>query len=215
MKNFGIILSGCGVYDGSEIHETVLTMLAIAQQDSTYTIFAPNVEQMHVINHVTGEVTEEKRNIMVEAARIARGNIQPLSEFDAAKVDGLIIPGGFGAAKNFCTYAVDGVDCKVNPEVEKAVKDMVALKKPIGGLCIAPVLLTRILKQVEVTIGQDEATAGDIEKLGGKNIMTNHGDVVIDKQKNVFTTPCYMLKSTIAQVAEDAENLVKAMLNYM
>ena len=215
MKNFGIILSGCGVYDGSEIHEAVLTMLAIAQQECVYTIYAPDTDQMHVINHITGEVMEEKRNVMVEAARIARGEIKPLSEFDAAKTAGLIIPGGFGAAKNLCTYAVDGINCKVNPEVEKAVIDMVALKKPVGGLCIAPVLLTRILKHIEVTIGQDEATAKDIGKLGGKNIFTNHGDVIIDKQNNIFTTPCYMLDSTIAQVAEDIENLVKAMLNYM
>ncbi len=215
MKKFAVVLSGCGVYDGAEIHEATLTLLAIARQGATYQCFAPDIPQHHVINHLTGEEMNESRNLLVESARIARGDIKPLSEFDAEDFDALIFPGGFGAAKNLSTVAFDGPDAKVNPEVEKAVKQMVALKKPVGALCISPAVIAKILKDVEVTIGTDKGTAQAIEAMGATHVETSHGDVVFDEGKMVFTTPCYMLDATITDIDDGATNVVAEMLKVM
>lgn len=215
MKSFAVVLSGCGVYDGAEIHEAVLTLLAIDRNNCTYQIFAPNIEQYHVINHLTGEVSAEKRNVLVESARIARGNIKALSEFNAADYDAIIFPGGFGAAKNLSNFAFKGAECKVNNDVEKAVKAMVEANKPVGALCIAPAVIASILKNVDVTIGNDADTAKNIEKTGAHHIASNHGEVVKDSKLKVFSTPCYMLDATISQIAVGAENIVKAMIESM
>jgi enhancing lycopene biosynthesis protein 2 len=174
-KQVAVILSGCGVYDGAEIHESVLTLLAIAKQDAEYTIFAPNTNQHHVINHLKGEPTEETRNVLVEAARIARGTIKPLSEFTATNFDALVLPGGFGAAKNLSSLAFDGPNCSVETETARAVKETHAAGKPIGALCIAPAVIAKILGEVTVTIGQDEGTAQAIEAMGGNHMTTDHG----------------------------------------
>jgi enhancing lycopene biosynthesis protein 2 len=212
MKKFAVVLSGCGVFDGAEIHEATLTLLAIAQQGASYEIFAPDTDQYHVINHLTHQATGERRNVLVESARIARGRIKPLSQFRASDFDALIFPGGFGAAKNLSTVAFDGPNARVNPDVEKAVKTMHAAGKPIGALCIAPAVIARILGNVEVTIGNDPGTAGAIEKMGGKHIKTTHGEVVVDKKNKVFTTPCYMLDATIVQIYDGATNVVKEIM---
>lgn len=211
-KKFAVVLAGCGVYDGAEIHEATLTLFAIAKQGASYDIFAPDIEQAHVVNHITGEEMNEKRNVLIEAARIARGKISPLADFAADNYDAIIFPGGFGAAKNLCTFAFDGPDCKVNDDVEKAIKAMHAKKKPIAALCISPVIIAKVLGNVELTIGQDKGTAEAVEKLGAKHLTTNHGEVVIDATNKVVTTPCYMLDATIAQIGEGAENVVKAVM---
>ena len=213
MKKFAVILSGCGVYDGTEIHEAVLTLLAIVKNGGSYQIFAPDIEQHHVINHFTAKESKETRNVLHESARIARGKIQALSAFDAAIFDALIFPGGFGCAKNLSSFAFQGADCAVNKDVEKAVKAIYSAGKPIGALCIAPVIITRILKDVDVTIGNDEKTALKIEKMGGHHHNSLPTEVIIDAKLKVFTTPCYMLDSNIAQIAEGAENIVKAMIS--
>jgi len=215
MKKFAIIISGCGVYDGAEIHETVMTMLAIKKAGADYQMFAPDMPQYHVINHLTGEEMPEKRNVLVESARIARGNIKPLAEYDPKDYDALILPGGFGVAKNLCTFAFDGADCTLNPDVEKAVKATHAAKKPIGALCIAPVLISKLLGDVEVTIGQDAGTAEAITRMGSTHVKTTHGEVVVDKKHNVFTTPCYMLDANIIQIELGAMNVVEAMMEVM
>lgn len=212
MKNIAVILAGNGVYDGSEIHEATLTLLAISEQGAHYQCFAPDINQAHVVNHLTGEEMPEIRNVMVEAARIARGNIKPLSEYNASEYDAIIFPGGFGAAKNLCTFAFDGVDCVVIPEAEKAIKDTVKANKPVGALCIAPVLITKVLTNVNVTIGDDVQTINAIEEMGGTHIITTHGEIVVDKKNKVVTTPCYMLDATIGQVAIGARNVVKKIL---
>jgi len=212
MKKFAVILAGCGVFDGAEIHEATFTLLAIAQQGAFYEIFAPDIDQYHVINHLTHKEMPEKRNVLVESARIARGKIKPLSQFRASDFDAIIFPGGFGAAKNLSTIAFDGPNAKVNPEVEAAVKAMHKAGKPIGALCIAPAVIARILGNVEVTIGNDPGTAGTIEKMGGKHIKATHGEVIIDKKNKVFTTPCYMLDATIVQIYEGVMNIVREML---
>ena len=213
MKKIAVVLAGNGVYDGAEIHEVVLTLLAIARQGAKYQCFAPDIEQAQVINHLTGGQMPEKRNVLVEAARIARGNIKPLSEYNAENYDALIFPGGFGVAKNLCTFAFDGINCKVNPDVEKAVRATAVAEKPIGALCISPVLIARILTEVEVTIGDDEATVDAIENLGATHIQSTHGEIVVDEKYKLVTTPCYMLDATIEQVAGGAANLVKKIID--
>jgi enhancing lycopene biosynthesis protein 2 len=212
MKKFAVVLSGSGVFDGAEIHEATLTLLAIKKSGAEYQIFAPDIPQHHVVNHLTGKEMPETRNVLVEAARIARGKIKPLSAFNARDFDALVFPGGFGVAKNLCTWAFDGPECKVNVEVEKSVREMASLKKPIGALCISPVLLAKILGNVEITIGNDAATAAGVEKAGAKHINTNHGEVVRDAHRPIFTTPCYMLDADITQIAEGADNIVKAII---
>jgi len=212
---FAVVLSGNGVFDGAEIHEATLTMYAIMKHESEYQVFAPDINQHHVINHITGEEMQETRNVLIESARIARGNIKPLSKFNANDFDAIIFPGGFGVAKNLSTFAFDGVDCKVNNEVERAIKDMVKAKKPIGALCISPVVVAKVLGDVELTIGQDKDTANAVEQMGARHKTTNHGDVVVDTKYKVATTPCYMLDATIVDIANGADNVIKAMLDML
>lgn len=212
MKKFAVILAGCGVYDGAEIHESVLTLLAIDKAGASYQCFAPDIPQHHVVNHMTGAEMNETRNVLVESARIARGNIKSLNEFKAADFDALIFPGGFGCAKNLCTWAFEGDRCSVDPWVEKAVRSMVNVGKPIGAMCIAPVILAKLFKGTKLTTGKDPASAGFIEKMGNEAVMTGHGAVVIDEQLHLFTTPCYMLDATIDQIAIGTDNIVKAIL---
>lgn len=212
MKKFAVILSGCGVRDGAEIHEAVLTLLAIKKHGADYEIFAPDVMQHHVVNHVTGKESDEKRNVLIESARIARGHIRPLHEFNARSFDALVFPGGFGVAKNLCTYAFDGAECKVNHDVEKAVKDMVTLHKPIGAMCISPVVISKILGNVEVTVGEDAGTVNDVIKMGSTHRRTTHGEVVKDEHKLIYTTPCYMLDANILQIELGTYNLISSIL---
>ncbi len=211
-KKFAVVLSGCGVYDGAEIHESTMTMLSILEQGGQYQCFAPDIPQYHVINHLNGEVMNESRNVLVESARIARGDIKPLKEFKAEDYDALIFPGGFGAAKNLSTVAFDGADAKVNPDVERVIKDMLNLHKPIGALCIAPAVVAKVIQGVEVTIGNDPDTADAIKKMGSKHVVTTHGQVVHDHKYNVFTTPCYMLDATLLDIKGDAGLVVKEMM---
>lgn len=212
MKKIAVVLAGNGVYDGAEIHEATLTLLAIAQKGAEYQCFAPDINQAHVVNHITGEEMKETRNVLVESARIARGNIKALSEYNAAEFNAIIFPGGFGAAKNLCTFAFDGADCKVNEDVEKAIRSTVVAEKPIGALCISPALIAKVLGDVQVTIGQDQGTADAIETLGAIHVKTTHGEIVIDERYKVVTTPCYMLDATISQIAEGANNVVAKIL---
>ena len=215
MKKIAVVLSGCGVFDGAEIHEATLSMLAIAQRGCSYEIFAPDVDQHHVINHITGEEMDETRNVLIESARIARGNISDLDKFNPTEFDGLLFPGGFGAAKNLSTWAFEQANATVLPGVEKAINGMVSLKKPVGALCISPVLLARILGEVHLTIGDDEGTIDALESLGAKHVYTTHGEVVFDPEHKLVTTPCYMLDATIDQIAEGAFNVVDAMIKMM
>jgi len=209
---FAVMLAGCGVYDGAEIHEAVLTLLAIDRQGGTYRCFAPDVPQMHVIDHRTGAAVEgESRNVMAEAARIARGQIEDIATFNPAEFDALILPGGFGAAKNLCTFAVDGPDCTVVPSVEAALKAAHGAGLPIGALCISPALIAKVFGDVSVTIGSDAGTAEAIGAMGATHKVADHGEVVVDEPHKVVTSPCYMLNATISQIAEGADNAVKAL----
>jgi len=210
---FAVVLAGCGVYDGAEIHEAVMTLLAISNNGGTYQVFAPNVMQYHVINHITGDVMKESRNVLIESARIARGKIKALIEYKASDFDAIIFPGGFGVAKNLCSYDIDSVDMKIDRVVEKAVRETYAAGKPIGALCISPVLITKILGKVEVTIGNDKTTASDIKAMGGDHKETKSGEIWIDRKNKVVTCPCYMLDATISEIATGADKTVKALIS--
>lgn len=215
MKKFAIILAGCGVYDGAEIHEAVMTMYAIAKNSAEYQLFAPDIAQHHVVNHLTGAEMPETRNVLVESARIARGKIQPLTALDMRSFDALVFPGGFGVAKNFCNYAFKGEECTVNPEITQIIREALSLRKPIGALCISPVLLAKILGDITITVGPDEDDASNVTAMGANHVVTKHGEVVTDEKHRIYSTPCYQLNSTIVQIAEGADNIVKAMLKEM
>ena len=212
MKKFAVILSGCGVYDGAEIHEAVLTLLAIDKAGAAFQCFAPDILQYHVVNHLSGKAEAGQRNVLVESARIARGNILALSAFSEKDFDALIFPGGFGAAKNLCNWAEAGDSCHADPEVEKAVRSMSAAGKPVGAMCIAPVILARLFSGVPLTTGDDHASKGFIEKAGNTYVKASHGEVVCDLQRKLFTTPCYMLDASVSQIAEGTENIIREMM---
>jgi len=214
-RNFAVILAGSGVFDGSEIHEATMTFYAIMKNGGSYKIFAPDMEQRDVINHITGEEMPEKRNVLIEAARIARGDIENLKDFRADDFDGLIMPGGFGAAKNLSTFAAEGSDCSVIGEVENAIRAMADQNKPVGALCISPVIVAKIFGGLKLTIGQDADTAQAVEKMGATHQRTDHGEVVVDQQHKVVTSPCYMLDANILNIAEGADNVVQSMLEMM
>ncbi len=215
-KKVGVILSGCGVYDGSEIHEAVLTMLALDRRGAEMVLCAPDVAQMHVVNHLTGEVAEgEERNVLVESARIARGEIRDLATVKADELDALILPGGFGAAKNLCDFAVKGADCSVHPEVARLVREVHAQGKPVAAVCIAPALIAKVLggEAPELTIGTDEATAGALEAMGARHVACPVKEFVVDRERKLVSTPAYMLGQRISEVAEGIDRTVEALLD--
>jgi len=211
-KKFAVVLSGCGVFDGTEIQEAVMTLYAIKKLGGEYTLFAPDMNQYHVVNHLTGTESEEKRNVFTESARIARGKIIPLEEFQSSDFDALIFPGGFGAAKNLSNFAFRGADCDVVDSVEDAINQMHQSHKPIGALCIAPVLLAKVIKGANVTIGNSKKTANSISEMKGVHTATNQTEIVIDKENKLVTSPCYMLDADIVQIQISAENVINAIL---
>jgi len=213
MKKIAIVLSGCGVYDGTEIHEATMSMLAVDQAGAQYELFAPDINQTHVINHLTGKESEEKRNVLVESARIARGKIRNLNEFNAKEFDALLFPGGFGAAKNLSDYAFTGPDMHVIPDVEKAIKAMHESGKPIGALCISPVIIARVIGRSTVTIGNDPDTAEHIEKMGVTHKETSGTSLAVDEKNKIVTTSCYMLNTRIGEIYDGARKVVDALLS--
>jgi len=216
MPVVGVVLSGCGVYDGSEIHEAVLTLYFLRKAGAQVLFMAPKREQFHVINHLTGEEMKERRNVLVESARIARGEIQEIAQIHEDQIDALIFPGGFGAAKNLCDFATAGEKCKVDGEVERLVKEMRRAGKPIGSICIAPAFLARILGEKDgarLTIGSDRETAAKIEKMGSTHIVCAVDDFVVDEKKRIVTTPAYMLAEDILEAASGIEKLVNRIMS--
>lgn len=216
MKKIAVCLSGCGVFDGAEIHESVLTLLAIDQSGAKAICCAPDVPQAGVVNHLTNKLVEGSRNVLVESARIARGDIRNLKDVQAAEIDALIFPGGFGVAKNLCTFAVDGPKCRVNPEVERLVGEMLAARKPIGAICIAPAALARILGgrdlHAKLTIGNDAGTAAAIGQMGCEHVVCGARDIVVDERHKIVSTPAYMLGKGPAEVFEGIRKTVNEVL---
>ena len=212
-KKIAVILSGCGVYDGAEIHESVITLLRLDQRGAKVQCFAPNIAQMHVINHLTGEVIPETRNVLVESARIARGEVKDIREANAEDFDALIVPGGFGAAKNLSNFAVEGTNCSVNPDVLALAEAFADACKPVGLICISPALAAKIYGPgVVCTIGNDAGTAAAVEKMGGKHEECDVHDIVEDTQRKLVTTPAYMVAKSISEAAGGIYKLVDRVL---
>ena len=214
MSNVAVILSGCGVYDGAEINEAVLTLLSLEQQGASYQCFAPDREQMHVINHFTGEPAEgESRNVLVEAARIARGNIKPITEAKLADFDALVVPGGFGAAKNLCDFAVAGDQMTVQADFLELAQSFHQAGKPIGLICIAPVMAAAICGEgTRCTIGNDADTAAAIGAMGGEHLECPVSEARVDADKKMVTTPAYMLAGSVSEAYAGISDCVKEVL---
>jgi len=214
MKKIGVVLSGCGVRDGSEIHEAVFALLAIDQAGCEAVCMAPDIE-FPVTDHLTMQESGEKRNVLVESARIARGNIRDISAVTAGDIDAVVFPGGFGAAKNLCDFAFKGAAASVTPEVSRLLKEMVAAGKPIGVICIAPAMLAAALgKEVAptVTIGNDAGTAAEIEKTGSTHQECPVTEFVVDRKNKIVSTPAYMLANRISETYEGIQKCVNAVI---
>ena len=219
MAKVGVILSGCGVYDGSEIHEAVITLLALDRAGATAVCMAPDMEQ-GVVNHLTGEPVEGAvRNVLEEAARIARGDISDIAKIKASDIDALMLPGGFGAAKNLCDFAFKGPDCEVHPEVARLVREVVAAKKPLAAICIAPTLVSKVLGNDklahQLTIGTDEGTAEAVTAMGSTHVSCPAREFVIDKENKLVSSPAYMLAGSISEAAEGIEKTVNAVMEML
>ncbi|MCJ7801206.1 MAG: isoprenoid biosynthesis glyoxalase ElbB [Candidatus Marinimicrobia bacterium] len=218
MPKVGVVLSGCGVYDGAEIHESVITMLALDRAGVEKIMMAPDIDQLHVINHLNGEEMDgDGRNVLVESARIARGDIKSISEVTENELNALIFPGGFGVAKNLSDYAMAGANCIVNPEVARLTREVHKAGKPIGVMCIAPIMMAKILNldslSADLTIGSDEKTANDINSMGSNHITCPVQGVIVDKEMRIVSTPAYMEAKNMAEAAEGIEKLVSEVLN--
>ena len=212
MKNIGVVLSGCGVQDGSEIHEATLTLLFLDKAGVRITYFAPKIEQYHTIDHSTGQIQEkENRQVFVESARIARGEITDLAQASPESLDGIIFPGGFGAVKNLCNFAFEEENCQVNEDVRKVVQVMHASKKPQGFICIAPVIAARVLGSLHprLTIGHDKSTAQLLEKMGARHINSRVDEIIYDVDNRIVSTAAYMLGPTISKISVGIEKLVQ------
>lgn len=219
-KKMAVVLSGCGRMDGSEIHEATLALLAIDMEGFEYQCFAPDIPQAKTLNHITGDIIsiagdKHDRNVMIESARIARGNIRDINEFNPKEFDAIVFPGGVGAVMNWCNYSTKGVNCTVDKSVKEAIDKAYDNGLVIAAMCIAPVLIAKVLgvENISITIGNDEETAADIRKMGAKHIETEASGVCIDETHKIVTTPAYMLCKSIKEVHEGAKNFVKAIID--
>jgi enhancing lycopene biosynthesis protein 2 len=215
-KKVAVCLSGCGFLDGSEIHEATFALLALDQAGAKIICCAPAGVKLDVVDHVAKKPAGGTRDVLAESARIARGDIRPLSDIKAKDIDALIFPGGFGAAKNLCTFATEGADCKVNSEVETLVSDMLEMKKPIGAICIAPALLARIVGRkhipAKLTIGTDAKTAAVINQMGASHCDCVVTEMVADEKHKIVSTPAYMLGRGPAEVFAGIKKCVDKVL---
>ena len=222
--NIGVIFSGSGVYDGTEIQEGVFTLLSIKKAGAEAVCFAPDVDQHHVINHITGEEMQETRNVLVESARIARGDIQSLDAFDASQLDALILPGGFGAAKNLTKWAFSGPEGEINEQVKAAIVSMVKMNKPVAGLCMGPTVIAKALEgsglSATLTVGSTEAPSPyeidaisqGMEKTGATAVMKTIEEIAVDKKNKIVTAPCYMMEADILQIRTNVQKAVDALV---
>jgi enhancing lycopene biosynthesis protein 2 len=214
MTKVAVVLSGCGVYDGAEINEAVLTLLCLEQQGASYQCFAPDMEQMHVINHLTGEPVEgESRNVLVEAARIVRGNVLELTQAKVDEFDALLVPGGFGAAKNLSNFAVAGAELDVQPGFLKLARAFHKNGKPIGLICIAPVMAAAICGEgARCTIGNDTDVAAAIGAMGAEHLECPVSEARVDVERKLVTTPAYMLAGSVSEAYSGIGECVKEVL---
>ncbi len=219
MSKIGVCLAGCGVMDGSEIHESVITILALDKAGVEIVFMSPDINQLKVVNHLDGSNLDEVRNVRTESGRIARGNVQNIAKFSCYDIDALIFPGGFGAALNLSDFGVNGPNCNVHPEVKRLIQEMIQAKKPIGAICIAPAMLAKAIEDLnlnaKLTIGNDTGTASAIESLGSTHINCKVMDCVADETNKIVTTPAYMLAENISQVSTGIEKFVAKIIEWM
>ena len=217
MKRIGVLLSGCGVKDGSEIHEATLTLYYLGRLGVEYTCIAPDAPQASVVNHVTGEVTTESRNMLIEASRIARGPVSSLTEINADDISALIIIGGYGAATNLSDYATAGKNMTVRPDLTALILAMHQARKPVGALCIAPVILAKVFGEAgiaaEISIGNDVNVATDIKSLGVSHVIKLVDEVHVDTTNRLVTTPAYMLAQNIAEIGPGIRKAVETVVD--
>ncbi|WP_432458974.1 isoprenoid biosynthesis glyoxalase ElbB [Agarivorans sp. QJM3NY_25] len=213
MKKVAVILSGCGVFDGAELGESILTLLHITKAGASYQCFAPDVMQRHTINHLTGEEQQQTRNVLLESARVARGDVKAVTELVAEDFDALIIPGGFGAAKNLSDFAVNGAEASVQGDVLKACKAFAEANKPAAYMCIAPVMIPLVYGPgAQFTIGNDTDTIAVISALGGEHIECAVADIVVDHSRKLVSTPAYMLAQNLVEAELGIAKLVNQVL---
>lgn len=222
----GVLLSGSGVYDGTEIHEAVLTLLNIEQNGAEWVGLAPDIDQHHVVNHLNGEEMDEKRNVLIESARIARGNVKNLKDVKADDLDGLAIPGGFGAAKNLTKWAFDGPDGDIDPEVKRIINEVVLANKPIAAMCMGPTVIARALQdsgiKTTLTVGTTEkpspydiaGVSGGMEKAGATAEMVPVEEIVIDDKNKIVTAPCYMMEADIMGINKGLQKAIKQLVDW-
>lgn len=222
--NIAVLLSGCGVYDGTEIHEAVLTLLAIAQAGATAVCIAPDYQQHHVVNHLTGEEMPETRNVLIESARIARGKIQSVEKVDKAQLDALVLPGGFGTAKNFTKWAFAGEKSEIHPTIKELIQHFAKAKKPIGAVCMSPTTIAKALEgtgiRATLTVGNtEEASPYDIKSIsegmksiGANAVMCAKTGVIVDKENKIVTSPCYMMEASIVEVYEGIKKTITELI---
>jgi enhancing lycopene biosynthesis protein 2 len=221
--NIGVLVSGCGVYDGAEIQETVLTLLAIEEIGAKATCISIDKNQHHVVNHITGEEMAESRNVMIEAARISRGVIREISSIQPAEIDALVIPGGFGSAKNFSNWAFEGPNGTIHPKVKLLLVNLINIGKPIAALCVSPILLAKALEdtgiKTKLTLGSDTEKSpydintfkNGIESLGAKGEMKTVREILIDNENKIITAPCYMMEANIKEIHENIQDAIEAL----
>ncbi len=218
MPKIGVVLAGCGFLDGAEIQEAVFTLLALEKNGAEIISMAPNIDQYHIVNHLTNKPeNKQKRNVLEESARIVRGNIKDIKEINPNDLDAVIFPGGFGAAKNLCDFALKGPDCSINPDVENLLTKMIQNKKPIAMVCIAPVITSKIfqklgIKNIKLTIGTDIDTANALKSLGTQHINCPVKEFVVDEEHKIVSSPAYMLGQNMSEVAEGIEKTVKELI---
>lgn len=225
--NIGLLLSGCGVYDGAEIHESVLSMLAIEQQGWKVTCIGLDKNQHHVINHINGEEMQENRNMLIEAARIARGNISNILDLDLTTLDALVLPGGFGCAKNFTSWAFDGSACKIDSEVQTLLLSFHQNKKPIVGLCVSPVVIAKALahtaSETTLTVGNSQENSpydqnwfsNELQKSGVVVQEKSHSEISVDEKNKIICAPCYMMEVSINEVYQNIQMAINALKNML
>lgn len=210
---FALILSGCGQHDGSETHETVTLLLALCQEKVSWDAFAPNADQQQVINHLNNQKAgTEKRNMLIESARLVRGHIKPINEAELAQYDAIIFPGGLGAVTNLCDWKEKGMDFSFQEEVKEFLEKALSLKKPMGFICIAPVMIAKIFQGAKLTIGNDQGIAKQVTEMGSHHVNCSATDVVVDETHKVVSTPANMLAQDIGEVYAGIHKLVKALV---
>jgi enhancing lycopene biosynthesis protein 2 len=223
----GVLLSGNGVFDGSEIQEAVFTLLAIDELSGEAVCMAPDIDQHHVLNHISGEEMPEKRNVLIESARIARGNIKNLALVKAVELDALVLPGGFGAAKNLTKWAFSGPDGEILPDVKRLINEMVIAGKPVCGLCMGPTVIAKALEgtsiHADLTIGtteepspyEIEAISAGINKTGSNAVMKKVTEIMVDSRNKIVTAPCYMMEASISEIRKNVQMAIEATVSLL